>query len=157
MVASFGIPLPGETALIAASVLASQHALVIWQVIAAAAVAAILGDNLGYLTARSSGRRLLDRWRLTRRYAERLLPRAERFFARHGSKTVFIGRFIAVLRFTAAWAAGLSHMPWRSFLLWNAAGGIAWAITIGLVAYYAGHTAAAAIQRYGLYAALAIA
>ena len=157
MVESFGIPLPGETALIAAGVLASQHALVIWEVIVAAAVAAILGDNLGYLAARKGGRDVLERWQITQRYARRLLPRAERFFAKHGGKTVFIGRFIAVLRFTAAWIAGLSRMPWRRFLVWNAAGGIAWATTIGLVAYYAGHAAAAAIQRYGLYAALTVA
>jgi len=82
-----------------------------------------------------------------------VLPRAERLFAKHGGKTVFFGRFIAVLRITAAWMAGISHMTWWRFLLYNAAGGILWATLIGLVAYYSGQAAADAIQTYGLYAA----
>ena len=72
---------------------------------------------------------------------------------RHGGKTVFLGRFVSVLRYTVAWIAGLSRMGWWRFLFWNAAGGIAWAAAVGLIAYYSGHAAAAAIQRYGLYAA----
>jgi membrane protein DedA with SNARE-associated domain len=72
---------------------------------------------------------------------------------RHGGKTVFFGRFIAILRFTAAWVAGLGRMPWWRFLFWNALGGIAWATTFGLVAYYGGKAVADAIARYGLYAA----
>ena len=82
-----------------------------------------------------------------------MLPRAERIFAKHGGKTVFFGRFIAILRITAAWMAGISHMPWWRFLLFNAAGGILWATAVGLVAYFAGAAAADAIQTYGLYAA----
>ena len=113
---SFGLPLPGETALIACGVLASQGALSIAWVIVVAILAAIIGDNLGYWAARKGGRRLLYRYNLTRRYAERYLPRGERFFAKHGGKTVFIGRFVAVLRVTAAWAAGLSNMHWWRFL-----------------------------------------
>ena len=149
---SFGLPLPGETALIACGVLASQGAVSIGSVIATAAIAAILGDNLGYWTARRGGRGLLDRYSLTRRYAERYLPRGERFFARHGGKTVFIGRFVAVLRVTAAWIAGLSHMRWWGFLAWNAAGGIVWATLVGLVSYLVGSAAAKAIGTYGLIA-----
>jgi membrane protein DedA with SNARE-associated domain len=152
---SFGLPLPGETALIACGVLASQGALSIGAVIATAALAAILGDNLGYWTARRGGRALLDRYSLTRRYAERYLPRGERFFARHGGKTVFIGRFVAVLRVTAAWIAGLSNMHWWSFLAWNAAGGILWATLVGLVSYLVGSAAAKAIGTYGLIAGAA--
>lgn len=152
---SFGLPLPGETALIACSVLASQGALSIAAVITVAALAAILGDNLGYWTARRGGRVLLERYSLTRRYAERYLPRGERFFARHGGKTVFIGRFVAVLRWTAAWIAGLSHMRWWRFLAWNAAGGIVWATLVGLVSYFVGSAAAKAIGTYGLIAGAA--
>jgi membrane protein DedA with SNARE-associated domain len=150
---SFGLPLPGETALIACAVLASQGALSIVPVIAVAIAAAIIGDNLGYWTARKGGRRLLYRHRLTRDYAERYLPRGERFFARHGGKTVFLGRFVAVLRVTAAWTAGLAHMNGWRFFAWNAAGGIVWATLVGLVSYYLGDAAAAAIGRYGLFAA----
>jgi membrane protein DedA with SNARE-associated domain len=76
---------------------------------------------------------------------------------RHGGKTVFFGRFIAVLRFTAAWVAGLGRMHWWSFLFWNAAGGICWATAVGLVAYYGGKAAADAITRYGAYAAAGVA
>ena len=72
--------------------------------------------------------------------------------AKHGGKTVFFGRFITVLRYTAAWIAGLGKMHWLRFLFWNAAGGICWATLVGLVAYYGGKSAADAIQRYGIYA-----
>ena len=76
---------------------------------------------------------------------------------RHGGKTVFLGRFVSVLRYTVAWIAGLSRMGWWRFLFWNATGGIAWATAVGLIAYYSGQAAANAIQRYGLYAAAAVA
>jgi membrane protein DedA with SNARE-associated domain len=155
---SFGLPLPGETALIAFGVLASQgHYGIAW-VIAVAALAAIVGDNLGYwLLGRIGGRALFRRWRFLRRYSERFLPGAERLMARHGGKTVFFGRFVTVLRYTAAWVAGLGRMPWWRFLFWNAAGGICWATAVGLVSYYSGHAAADAIQHYGIYAAAAVA
>jgi membrane protein DedA with SNARE-associated domain len=158
MIESFGIPLPGETALIAFGVLASQgHHSIVWVIVLAAA-GAIVGDNLGYwLIGRLGGRELFERWRFLRRYAERFLPAAERLMAKHGGKTVFFGRFVTVLRYTAAWVAGIGRMPWWKFLFWNAAGGICWATGVGLVAYYAGHAAADAIQRYGIYAAGGIA
>src|SRR6185312_14222435 len=82
-------------------------------------------------------------------YAERALPPSERFFRRHGPKTVFIGRFVSVLRVTAAWMAGISHMPWWKFLAWNAAGGIVWAVLVGTIAYYFGRAVADAIAHYG--------
>jgi membrane protein DedA with SNARE-associated domain len=150
---SFGLPLPGETALIACAVLASQGSLAIGWVIVVATLAAIIGDNLGYWVARHGGRPLLERHRFTRAYAERYLPRGERFFAKHGAKAVFFGRFVAVLRVTAAWIAGLSRMHWWRFLLWNALGGIVWATSVALIAYFLGDAAASAIGKYGLYAA----
>jgi membrane protein DedA with SNARE-associated domain len=153
---SAGVPLPGETALVAAGVLASRGDMDIVAVIVIAAVAAILGDNVGYLIGRLGGRKLLQRWGRLERHAARLLPWSERFFRRHGAKTIFLGRFVAVLRVTAAWMAGISHMHWWRFFLWNAAGGICWAALVGLVAYYAGRAAADAISRYGLFAGAAI-
>jgi membrane protein DedA with SNARE-associated domain len=155
-VESAGVPLPGETALIAAAVLAHDH-YGIWWVIVVAAVAAIVGDNVGYWLGRLGGRKLLERWSITRRYAERALPPSERFFRRHGGKTVFLGRFVALLRVTAAWLAGISRMRWWRFFLWNAAGGIVWAAGTALVAYWAGRAAADAIEHYGLYAVVALA
>jgi membrane protein DedA with SNARE-associated domain len=153
---SFGIPLPGETALIAAAVLAEQGHLDIRAVIAVAAAAAIVGDNGGYWVGRTGGRKLVERAPLLRRVADRVLPQAERFFRRHGPKTVFIGRFVALLRWTAAWLAGIGHMPWWRFLAWNAAGGIVWALAVGLVAFSLGRAAADAIAHYGAYAGVAI-
>lgn len=155
-VESFGVPLPGETALVAAGVLTSQGALVTWQVIAVAATAAIVGDNAGYWVGRKGGRGLVDRVGLLRRYAKPVLPRAEAFFAKHGGKTVFIGRFVAILRFTAAWIAGVSHMDWRRFLFWNASGGIVWALLVTLLAHFGGHAAADAVRKFGIAAAVVI-
>ena len=112
MLESGGVPLPGETALIAGGVYASSGELDIVAVIAVAAAAAIVGDNLGYWIGRTGGRRLLERWRFVRRWSEPVLPWAEGFFHRHGAKTIFIGRFFSVLRVTAAWMAGVSRMRW---------------------------------------------
>src|SRR6266542_6271679 len=152
MIESFGIPLPGETALIAFGVLAAEGHYSIVSVIAIAAAGAIVGDNLGYwLIGRLGGRALFRRWRWLNQYSDRVLPRAESLMERHGGKTVFFGRFVSILRYTVAWVAGLSRMRWWRFLFWNAAGGIAWATAVGLTAYYAGRAAADAIQRYGLY------
>ena len=150
---SFGLPRPGETALIACAVLASQGTLSIAAVIVVAIAAAIIGDNCGYWVARRGGRSILFRYRITRGAAEKYLPFGERFFAKHGGKAVFFGRFVAVLRVTAAWCAGLSKMNGWHFFAWNAAGGIVWATGVGLIAYFLGNAAAEAISRYGLYAA----
>jgi membrane protein DedA with SNARE-associated domain len=155
---SAGVPLPGETALVAAAILATpqHHHYSIVTVIVVAACGAIVGDNIGYWAGRVGGRKLLQRWGPIRRYTDRALPAGERFFAKHGGKTVFIGRFVAVLRVTAAWLAGITHMPWWRFFLWNAAGGIVWATGVGLVAYYFGKAAADAFGRYGLFGAAAV-
>jgi membrane protein DedA with SNARE-associated domain len=153
---SAGVPLPGETALIAASILAAQGHYSIVSVIVVAALAAIVGDNVGYWIGRTGGRALLERWGPVRRYAERAIPPGERFFEKHGGKTVFIGRFVAVLRVTAAWLAGITHMSWWRFFLWNASGGIVWATGVSLLAYYFGKAAADAVQTYGIYALVAI-
>jgi membrane protein DedA with SNARE-associated domain len=156
MLESGGVPLPGETALVAAGVFASQGELNIVEVIAVAAAAAIIGDNLGYWAGRTGGRKLLERSKFLSRWMDRVLPWAEGFFHRHGAKTIFIARFFSVLRVTAAWMAGVSRMQWLKFLAWNAAGGICWAVLVGLVAYYLGHAAADAISRYGLIGGVAL-
>jgi membrane protein DedA with SNARE-associated domain len=153
---SAGAPLPGETALIAAGVLASDgHWSIAW-VIVVAATAAIVGDNGGYWIGRTGGRRLISRWRRLERWSHRILPPSERFFRRHGAKTIFLARFFSVLRVTAAWLAGVGRMEWWRFLFWNAAGGICWATLVGLLSYYGGHAAADAVERFGLIAGVAI-
>lgn len=158
MAESFGVPLPGEAALIAFAVMASQGHYSIGLVIAVTAAAAIIGDNLGYwVIGRWGGTALFNRSGWLRRYSERALRRAEAVMTRHGGKTVFIGRFVSVLRYTVAWLAGLTRMgPWR-FLFWNAAGGVVWAVSVGLVAFYGGQALADAIQRDGVYAAAGLA
>ncbi len=153
---SAGVPLPGETALIAAAVLAERGHYSIVAVIAVAAAAAIIGDNAGYWIGRKGGRALLGKTPVIRDVFERALPPSERFFARHGAKTVFFGRFIAFLRITAAWLAGISHMPWWRFLFWNALGGIVWATLVGLIAYQFGRAVAEAINHYGLIGGIAV-
>jgi membrane protein DedA with SNARE-associated domain len=155
---SAGVPIPGETILITAAVLSrpEHHNYSLVSVIVVASAAAIIGDNVGYVLGRYGGRRLIDRWGPIRRYAEKALPPSERFFAKHGAKAVFFGRFIAVLRVTAAWLAGLSHMQWWRFFLWNAAGGIIWATGVSLLAYWAGKAVAEAVGKYGLYAVVAL-
>jgi membrane protein DedA with SNARE-associated domain len=152
---SAGVPIPGETALVTAAVFAAshQHNFSITWVIVAAAGGAIVGDNVGYTLGRIGGRRLLERFEPLRK----ALPRSERFFDKHGGKTVFFGRFIAFLRITSAWLAGISKMHWAVFFAWNALGGIVWAAAVGITAYYAGKAAADAIGRYGLYAGVALA
>jgi membrane protein DedA with SNARE-associated domain len=118
-------------------------------VIGVAAGAAILGDNVGYLIGRRGLRRLLDRpgrWSARNR---RLFERGEVFFARRGSATVFFGRWLPGLRVVASWLAGANRMPWRRFLFWNALGGIAWASTVGVVAYFLGRSASGSLGAIG--------
>ena len=151
-----GVPVPGETALIASAVLASQGHLSIELVIAVAAVAAIVGDNFGYMLGARFGRRLLERPGRTQARRLVALKQGEQLFARHGPKAVFIGRWIALLRIWAAWLAGMASMRWRSFLLWNALGGICWALFFGLLGYYGGEAAAELVARLGVGIAIAL-
>jgi len=155
-VESAGVPVPGETALVTAAVLAKLGHYSLGSVIVVAAAGAIVGDNVGYGLGRFGGRRLLERWDVVARRAEKALPPAERFFQRHGAKAVFFGRFIAILRVTAAWMAGISHMTWWRFFCWNAAGGIAWAALVAGIAWIFGKAVADAIEHYGLFAALGL-
>ena len=135
---STGLPVPGETALIAAGVLAHDGSMNIVLVIVVAAAAAIVGDNLGYLIGRQGGRRLLERPGPFERHRLLIIRKGEPFFERHGPKAVFLGRWVAGLRIAAAWLAGITRMKWSTFFFWNALGGIAWATSVGLAAYLLG-------------------
>ncbi len=139
MIETMGVPFPGETALLVAAVYAGTgHSLNIALVILAASVGAILGDNFGYTVGRFGGYPLVRRVLRVFHVKESALNGAQRFFARHGDKTVFIGRFFAILRITVAFLAGVNRMPWRRFFVWNALGGIAWATAYGLLGYILG-------------------
>ena len=136
---SAGLPLPGETILIAGAVLAgSGKGLEIYAVVATAAVAAILGDNIGYWIGRRWGLSLLMRYGHHVHLDERKLKLGQYLFMRHGGKIVFIGRFVALLRVFAALLAGANHYDLRKFLFWNALGGVVWACAIGGAGYMFG-------------------
>jgi membrane protein DedA with SNARE-associated domain len=156
-VESMGVPVPGETALIAAGLLAHDGHLEIVAVIAVAAVAAILGDNAGYLIGRHGGRRLLERPGPLEAHRLRIIAIGEPFFERHGPKAVFLGRWVAGLRIASAWLAGITRMRWRVFFFWNTLGGIAWATSIGLAAYLLGPVAKRIVEVGGLAAVAALA
>jgi membrane protein DedA with SNARE-associated domain len=147
---TMGIPVPGETALIAAGILASTGDLSIEAVIATAATAAILGDNVGFLIGHHYGRRLLTAPGPFSRHRLRVIEIGEPFFDRHGPKAVFLGRFISGLRITSAWMAGISHMRWPIFTFYNALGGVVWAASFGLLAYYGGEHAESIIHTFGI-------
>ena len=156
MAETSGLPIPGETALIAASVLASKETLQIELVIAIAATAAIVGDNIGYLIGRKGGRWLLERPGPFHYQRLQVLATGQPFFERHGPKAVFFGRFVLGLRVWASWLAGATRMPWRSFLVWNALGGITWAVVVGTIAYVLGSSASGALEAFGLWGLIAV-
>jgi membrane protein DedA with SNARE-associated domain len=156
MAESGGVPVPGETAVIAGGVLASRGKLQIELVIAIAALAAIVGDNIGYQIGRKGGRWLLERPGPFRRHRLKALEMGEPFFKSHGPKAVFFGRFILGLRTWASWLAGANHMRWRTFFLWNALGGICWATGVGLAAYFVGRSASNVIATFGIYGLVAV-
>jgi membrane-associated protein len=156
MAESSGVPVPGETGLITAAVLASQGKMQIELVIVVAAAAAIVGDNIGYQIGRRGGRWLLQRPGRFRRQRGEVLALGEPFFEKHGPKAVFFGRFLLGLRVWASWLAGATKMRWGAFFQWNALGGICWATGIGLLAYFLGNAAGNAISTFGLYGVVAL-
>jgi len=136
---SAGVPLPGETALVGAAVYAgTTHQLDIGFVILAAATAAIFGDNLGFWFGRRFGFSFLHRYGPYVRLTEPRLKIGQMLFQRHGGKVVFFGRFTALLRTYAAMLAGANRFHVGRFFVWNASGGITWAVVFGLGGYFFG-------------------
>jgi len=153
---SMGVPSPGETALVLAAVLASQGKLQIEFVILIGIVSAIVGDNIGYLLGRRLGREVLEAPGPFYRRRLMVIRSGDRFFKRHGPKAVFLARWIALVRFAAAWLAGINRMPFKTFFFWNALGGITWGITYGLVGYFGGHAAAHVLAQAGVVGAVVL-
>jgi membrane protein DedA with SNARE-associated domain len=135
-----GLPVPGETTLLAGGALAHFGHLSLPWVIVTAIVGATLGDNLGFFIGRRGGRRLAERhgWRIGVTRAR--LAEFDRFFARHGPKTVFVARFITGLRVFCAVLAGGSGMAWPTFLFYNATGAVVWSTVIAVVGYLLGQS-----------------
>jgi membrane protein DedA with SNARE-associated domain len=134
-----GLPVPGETVLILASVFAgTMHELNIVEVVVTAAVAATVGQAVGYLIGREFGYWLLLRYGNYLRITESRIKLGQYLFLRHGDKIIVIARFVPVLRALAGILAGANRMPWRQFMLANAAGAFAWAAFFGFAAYMLG-------------------
>lgn len=137
-VESLGVPLPGETALISGAAYAASGHLSIALVITAAAAGAIAGDNVGYWIGHTGGHALIRRYGRLLHVDDAKMNRLHGYFERHGAKTVFFGRFIALLRTWAALFAGAGDMPYKRFLLYNALGGIAWTVGYGMLGFLFG-------------------
>jgi membrane protein DedA with SNARE-associated domain len=138
---SVGLPLPGETTLIAAAIYAgSTHKLSIAFVILAAFVGAVVGDSIGFWIGREVGFPVVVRYGRYIHLTERRIKLGQYIFRQHGGKVVFFGRFVAVLRALAALLAGVGRMAWPRFLMFNVSGGAVWATLYGLAAYILGDT-----------------
>ena len=150
-VESMGIPVPGETMLVAAAVYAGAGGkLSITHVVLAAIIGAIAGDSVGFWIGRTIGFRWIMRHRSTLRLTTRRLKLGQYLFLRHGGKVVFFGRFVAVLRTLAALLAGLNCMAWGRFLLFNALGAIVWASAYGIGAYAFGEKLVHTLSHVGV-------
>jgi membrane protein DedA with SNARE-associated domain len=150
-----GLPVPGETMLLAGAALAQYGWLSLPRVIVTAVTAAILGDNMGFLIGRWCGRSLAERYGPRLGLTRDRLAQFDRFFHRHGGRTVFIARFITGLRVFGALLAGTSGLRWPTFLLYNAAGAIVWSTAVALAGYslaYSWDTLERWIGRSGLIA-----
>ncbi len=134
---SSGLPLPGETILVGAAIFAGQTGkMSIEYIIAAAAAGAIIGDNIGYWIGRTFGTKLIERYGGVVGIGRDKLRLGQYLFMRWGGWIVFYGRFISLLRILAAVLAGVNHLDPRKFFLFNAAGGIIWALFFGYGGFY---------------------
>jgi membrane protein DedA with SNARE-associated domain/membrane-associated phospholipid phosphatase len=138
MLESTGVPLPGETILIASGVLVQRGHLDLGYVIMFGILGAVVGDQIGYWVGRGGGRPFVLRWGRYVFITPQRLGRAEAFFERHGGKAVFLARFFSGLRVVGALVAGISRMRWGTFILYNALGGAVWATAVVLVGYFLG-------------------
>jgi len=150
---TMGVPVPAETALIGAALLAHDGQMDIVTLVALAAAAAILGDNVGFAIGRHFGRRVFVHPGPLHKHRLKVLEHGEPFFAKHGPKAVFLGRWVAGLRIASAWLAGMNKMSWPTFLFWNALGGIVWAAGVGFAVYALGDVAEKVISVAGPVAA----
>ena len=140
MLENAGVPVPGETILLAAGFFAAQGHFHLWMVIAVAAFGAMLGDNAGYAVGHRVGRAALERYGRYILLTRKRLRKLDKFFARHGDKTILFARFVTGVRVFAALFAGAARMPWRKFVVYNMAGAILWAVAITLLGFFFGQS-----------------
>ncbi|MEW2915604.1 DedA family protein [Ruegeria sp. ANG10] len=136
---TFGLPLPGESALVAASVLAAKGTLNIFAVAAVASLAAIAGDNVAYLIGRRYGRAIILAYGSRFGITETKYEAAERATNKYGAYVVVCARFFVLLRQLNGLVAGSANMPWVKFFLANVAGSLLWALFWTTIAYQFGH------------------
>ncbi|MDQ3864277.1 MAG: VTT domain-containing protein, partial [Actinomycetota bacterium] len=136
MAESMGVPLPGETILVAAGVMVQRGNLDLGDTIAFGILGAIVGDQIGYRVGRIGGRPFVLRWGRYLLLTPQRLRRAEAFFDAHGGKAVFMARFFSGLRVFGALVAGISRMRWGTFFIYNALGGVTWATVVVLCGYF---------------------
>lgn len=135
----FGFFLPGDSLLFTAGILASQNVLSIQLLVVGAFICAVLGDNVGYITGHKFGRRLFrkeDSWLFHKKH----LLTAQKFYDKHGKKTVVLARFMPIVRTFAPIVAGIGAMHYRTFIAYNLIGGFAWTFGITLLGYFLGKT-----------------
>jgi undecaprenyl-diphosphatase len=133
-----GVIVPGETLVIIGGFYARLGELSLPWVAVAACVGAILGDNVGYLIGRRFGRGFLERHGRRLFITPERLERADQYYRSHGGKTVFLGRFIPFVRSVGFILAGVAHMRWRRFLLYDVAGSVLWGIGNAVLGYLLG-------------------
>jgi len=136
MLESAGVPLPGETVLIASGALAHKGILDPGDVLLLGILGAVTGDQIGYWVGRKGGRPFVLRWGRYVFITPERLGRAETFFDRHGGRAVFLTRFVAGLRAFGALVAGISSMPWGRFAIYDVLGGTVWATAAVLLGYF---------------------
>jgi membrane protein DedA with SNARE-associated domain len=135
MLEGVGIPLPGETVLIAAGALAHRGHLTLWETMAWGGLGAVMGGQVGYCFGRFGGRPFAQRWGRYVFITPERLRRAERFFEQYGGKAVFLSRFITGLRVFSAFVAGMSRMSWGTFTIYSVLGGVVWAAAAVALGY----------------------
>lgn len=150
MLENAGVPVPGETIIVIASVFAGQKILRVELVYLAVVAGAILGDNIGYWIGFKGGRPLLYKLARLGHVSDAQLEATEAQFRRHSDWAVFFGRFIALLRIFAGPLAGMIHMPWPRFFVFNASGALIWAFVVVGVSYKLGEHAHMLLHSIGL-------
>jgi membrane protein DedA with SNARE-associated domain len=134
-----GVPLPGETILLLASVLAfKNHELRLQWIIVVGTLACTAGDNLGYWIGRAGGRPLLERWKKFFHVKDEHIHSGEELLERHGAPAIFFARFIAGARIVAGPLAGVLRMHWPKFALFNFLGALTWVTVIASLGYLFG-------------------
>ena len=135
-----GFIVPGESIVVLSGFLAAQGHLEIWDCFLWVAIGAVLGDSVGYAIGKAVGRGYFEKHKRLFLLKEKHIKRADEYFQRRGGKAVFFGRFVGILRAIVPFAAGMSKMPYRRFVIYNVTGGIIWTVCFIILGYFFGHS-----------------